>query len=73
MGVRQIGQREGHGAMSKNGGRRGLTGTLIEGSSGLKHRNLAKRLRPGVRIICKTPLDGIRSKILFGMKYLKGG
>jgi hypothetical protein len=43
MGVRQIGQREGHGAMSKNGGRRGLTGTLIEGSIGLKHRNLAKR------------------------------
>jgi hypothetical protein len=43
VGVGQIGQREGHGAMSKNGGRRGLTGTLIEGSSGIKHRNLGKR------------------------------
>src|SRR5712672_2578424 len=27
----------------RNDGRRGLTGTLIEGSIGLKHRNLTKR------------------------------
>jgi hypothetical protein len=28
--------------MSENDGRRGLTGTLIEGSNDLRHRNLGK-------------------------------
>src|SRR5258706_539403 len=40
IGVRKGGKREGHGVMSENDGRRGLTGTLIEGSIGLKHLNL---------------------------------
>jgi hypothetical protein len=36
MGIRKIGEREGHGVMSENGGRQTLTGTLIEGSNDLK-------------------------------------
>ena len=40
MGIGKVGKREGHGVMSDNDGRRGLTGTLIEGSIALKHRNL---------------------------------
>jgi hypothetical protein len=42
VGIGQIGQREGHGVMSELMGDVGLTGTLIEGSIGLKHRNLTK-------------------------------
>jgi hypothetical protein len=37
IGIGEIGERECHGVMSENDGRRGLTGTLIEGSAGLKH------------------------------------
>src|ERR1700693_2844856 len=40
IGVRKGGKREGHGVMSENDGRRGSTGTLIEGSIGVKHLNL---------------------------------
>jgi hypothetical protein len=42
MGIGQIGKREGHGVMSANGGRRGLTGPLIEGSFGLRHRHFVQ-------------------------------
>ena len=59
MGVGQIGEREGHGVMSANDGRRGLTGTLIEGSIALKHRNLAKRAPCSV-----TPLRVRRMTVL---------
>jgi hypothetical protein len=45
MGVRQIGEREGHGVMSAMMGDVGLTGTLIEGSIDLKHSNLAEPCR----------------------------
>src|SRR6476619_122325 len=33
IAIRKVGKREGHGVMSENDGRRGLTGTLIEGSA----------------------------------------
>src|SRR6476620_10485928 len=43
IGVRKGGKREGgHGVMSAMMGDVGLTGTLIEGSPGLKHSNLEK-------------------------------
>src|SRR6185437_3536603 len=45
MGVRQVGKREGHGMMSTMMGRRDLTGTLIEGSSSLKHCNFGRSSR----------------------------
>jgi hypothetical protein len=52
IGIRKIGKREGHGVMSENDGRRGLTGTLIEGSIGLKHRKLANAGPSGSRPDC---------------------
>src|SRR4051794_17929877 len=51
VGIGQIRQREGHGVMSENGGRRGLTETLIEGSIALKHRNLTKRRSSSVTML----------------------
>jgi len=42
IGIRKGGKREGHGVMSAMMGDVGLTGTLIEGSMDLKHRNLGR-------------------------------
>jgi hypothetical protein len=58
VGIGQIGQREGHGVMSENDGRRGLTGTLIEGSIGLKHRNLTKQARSSVTMLRVQRMTG---------------
>jgi hypothetical protein len=41
MGIGKVGEREGHGVMSENGGRQCLTGTLIEGSNPLRHIEFA--------------------------------
>jgi hypothetical protein len=46
IGVGKVGEREGHGVMSENDGRQGLTGTLIEGSIALKHRNFGRSAKP---------------------------
>src|SRR5258707_12490494 len=43
IGIRKGGKRKGHGVMSENDGRRGLTGTLIQGSIHLKHVTLGNR------------------------------
>jgi hypothetical protein len=43
IGIRKVGKLEGHGVMSAMMGDVGLTGTLIEGSIDLKHRNLERR------------------------------
>jgi hypothetical protein len=43
IGIRKVGKLEGHGVMSAMMGDVGLTGTLIEGSMDLKHRNLGRR------------------------------
>src|ERR1700676_4297993 len=56
----------------RTGGRRGLTGTLIEGSIALKHRKLAKPAATGGVLVCKTSFHGIKSKILLGMNGLRG-
>src|ERR1017187_6534234 len=56
----------------RNDGRRGLTGTLIEGSIGLKHRNLGKRRAWRQGLCCQTPHRGIKSKNTLGNEMLKG-
>jgi hypothetical protein len=57
----------------RNNGRIGLTGTLIEGSSGLKHRNLQDAGRAAMRIIVKCHRLGSNLQILLAKRHLVSG
>src|SRR5260370_42531320 len=58
IGVRKGGKREGHGVMSENGGRRGLTATLIEGSIGIGPA-ICENVAAASAGNCKTSFHGI--------------
>src|SRR5258708_39901432 len=69
IGIRQIGKRKGHGVMSENDGRRGLTGTLIEGSIGLKHPIWETPGPLAVHRLLRTRMRGCAARGRLGVQW----